>query len=294
MSEYKFEKYFSDKLIDNLKSNELFKLLVCDIKSKKIKIFPAIRKNEMHFYYKGRRLVKFTKDGFIANAKYLGVENKKGDMNIETAIKNYNNNYSDLYKSLKRNAEVYSEDESKNVSNLYRFSYFLNNDEIVLLDIEMSIKSLQAGKKSDRFDVILYNRTTKTIQVIETKTLKNKEIKLHGNKKCPDVVNQICRYNQNIKERKDEILQAYSKCIDLMKKTFGSHIKIDLDKPEKINESVTLLIFDYKNNDREKLNKITDIINKCLREKNIKSKVCNKGDMKTKINQRTLETWFLK
>lgn len=240
-----FSRNLSSDLIDNLKNREeLFnKFLLPDIK--KCDVFPAIRDNELHFYYKGGRLFKYAKNRFISHIKYAFVCpdcQKNGDIN-ESALEKIERitKFTDGYERIKENCAKYNEDsESEYVARLFKKYSVINNnpkDDIVLLDIEAAFSNKES-KTQDRFDIVLLNTKTNVLKVVEAKLYENPE--LHPSSASnPKVIEQIQRYEKKIKEKKDEIINAYSKYIQIMNDLFGTNInsKITLD------EKVGLLYF---------------------------------------------------
>lgn len=242
-----FERILSDDLIEKLKNEDLFKnYLLPDIKSGIV--FPAIRKNEIHFYYKGGRLFKYTDKGFFSHIKYAFVCPdcyQNGDINQSDLGKlDHINDFTVGYGRIKENCEKYNKGhESEFVSKLFKqYSYINPNtkDDIVLLDIEASLESQNEDKYQDRFDIVLLNKNTSSIKVVEAKLYSNPELKVSRSSK-PQVISQIKRYEENIEERKSEIINAYTNYLKIIRKIFD----VDLPHIQKIEPKVGLLYFDF-------------------------------------------------
>src|SRR5208282_6268144 len=84
MSEFK--RSLNDDTLNKLKNDEpLFKkCLLPDIRSGEV--FPAIRKDYIDFYYAGRRLFGYDKDGFKTHIKYASVLKTKNPYIRENEI----------------------------------------------------------------------------------------------------------------------------------------------------------------------------------------------------------------
>ena len=274
-----FERILSDDLIEKLKNEDLFKnYLLPDIKIGIV--FPAIRKNEIHFYYKGGRLFKYTDKGFFSHIKYAFVCPdcyQNGDINQSDLEKlDHINDFTLGYDRIKENCEKYNQGhESEFVSRLFKqYSYINPNtkDDIVLLDIEASLESQNEDKYQDRFDIVLLNKNTSSIRVVEAKLYSNPELKVSRNSK-PQVISQIKRYEENIEERKSEIINAYTNYLKIIRKIFD----VDLPHIQKIEPKVGLLYFDFDGD-----NKSSDTfknLKKVLKEELSDNKIYPNGHM---------------
>ena len=248
------KKEIIDKL---LKTNLWINKIEKDCRNKKV--FMAIRKDKIGFYYKGGLLFSFDDiNGFKTHIKYAAViePNGKGDYLNENELKDLNpsTNFESTYPRIQENCSKYSGIEASGVSDIYhKYSYFSSND-VVVLDIEVSFESndLLANDeltnikttKQDRIDILLFQKSTKTLQFVEAKHYSNKEI---WSTTTPKVIGQIKKYEDQIKHKEKEALQQYGNYIDILNGLF----QLDLPVPEKIDPKVTLLIFGF---DRDQLN----------------------------------------
>lgn len=251
-----FERKLSDDLIKNLKNEPLFnQKLLPDIKAGKV--FHAIRKDETHFYYKGGRLLKYTKDGFKTNSKYASVIEIDKDLDIsekDIIEKKYKliDSFSSGYERIKENCSMYANDEASGVSNLFSSSFIASNNDIVLLDIEASLESLSEETAQDRIDLVLFNKRTQLLKFVEVKHFSNSEIWSKAGKK-PKVVEQINRYEKNLSVKYNDIISAYNNYINIINKFYD----ISLPEVKRIEEKVVLLIFGF---DRDQQNKISKLL----------------------------------
>lgn len=267
-----FNRIFDSALISALKKNKLFNdRLLPDIKEGNV--FPAIRKHNIDFYYKGGRLFQYDKNGFKTNIKYASVlsDPNKSYLN-EAELKKYkfDDTFYDNYPRIKENCANYSGVEAIGVSHLYQqYSYLLQEKDIVVLDTELSLVSLDEDKKSDRIDVLLYSKEKQELQLVEAKHYSNSEI---WSTSTPKVINQIGKYQKQLSLKDSEILNAYIAYVNSVNNLFD----ISLPLPLKVNPHVILFIFGF--DDDQKKGRLTALI---LKKKEYKG-VYNycKGDTK--------------
>ncbi len=232
------------KILEAFKRDLLF---TRKIKSdcEKQKVFFAIRGNKLDIYYKGGRLFSFDKKGFKTHFKYASLISKKwGDYLTEEELsaikltKDFDSNYS----RIKENCSKYSGKEALGVSAMYHRDSYISGKDIVVLDIEVSFESFEDDKNQDRIDIVLFNKVSQTLQFVEAKHYSNSEIwaKLDSDA-GPKVINQIKRYEKQIKERRDEIIQEYSAYIAILNDMFA----LSLPAPKKVEDEVILLIFGF-------------------------------------------------
>jgi len=245
------------------------------------KVFMAIRNNKIGFYHRGSLLFSFDKDGYKTHIKYASViKHKEKNYIAEKDLSNCKiiPDFESDYTRIKENCSLYSGIEAASVSEIYHRHSFISDIEIVVLDIEVSFESFDedTDKKQDRIDILLYNKTTKTLQFVEAKHFSNKEI---WSKTTPKVIAQVKRYENQISQREQEIISEYKGYI----KTINDLFNLSLPEPEKIDPKVTLLIFGF---DTDQLNgRLKDLIFKKSEYKEIK--VYSIGDIK-KLATKTL------
>ncbi len=238
----KNEKLFSEKLMPDIKTGE---------------IFPSIRNNRVDFYYKGGKLFSYNKkEGFTTNIKYASackkVDGAKSERN-EDYIKEKDlkeieiiKNFKQAYERIKENCSLYSGIEAAGVASLCKkYSYIHQDSDIVILDIETSFKSLEGEGKSDRIDLLLFEKKSRRLVFYEVKHYSNKEIwSKEGTP--PKVRKQIKKYQKQIKNKEKYIINQYVNYVEIANKLFGLRI----NKPESISKKVPLLIFGF---DRDQL-----------------------------------------
>ena len=164
-------------------------------------VFLAVRDNIVDFYHKGGRLFCFDGKKFTTHIKYAAVIPKAGkDYLSESELRHYAlaSKFEKNYGRIKENCKNYSGLEAIGVSELYHRYSYLSDNNIVVLDIEASFKSLIPGKSQDRIDIVLFNKDTQTLKFVEAKHFSNNELWSKGGSK---VISQTKRYNNQIKRR---------------------------------------------------------------------------------------------
>jgi len=252
-----FKRAISFEMINSLKKERLFsENILTDIKKEKI-IFPAFRKGYIDFYYKGGKLFEFGKDGWKTHIKYAPVlileeKGKRESEKVYITEKDLSDvkpvkNFGEGYNRIKKNCELYSGIERSELSNLYNQNSYTNKVlNVIVLDIEIAFEPLIPYKKDEKagpdiVDFVLYNQTLKTLRFYEAKRFSDPRLwSTEGTK--PKVVEQIKRYNAQLKKKENEILKAYKDYIDCANQLFELQIPSDIQAIEK---EVVLLIFGY-------------------------------------------------
>ena len=179
-------------------------------------VFPAIRNDGVHFYYKGSRIFTYSSGEFRTHFKFLQPAGYKDYISIENVndINFKDVGFLDLYDGIKDNASKYAGVESQGVSSLYSESSFVGKHEgVVVLDVEFRFN------KKDRVDLLLYNIDKKTLMFVEAKHFTNVELwsSKDGNRK---VVNQLDKYTSAIGNG-EAIIANYNHYIENIKDIFN-------------------------------------------------------------------------
>jgi hypothetical protein len=132
------------------------------------------------------------------------------------------------------------------VSYLYsKYSFASSASDIVVLDIEISLEADEdEDRNQDRIDILLYSKSDKALKFIEAKLYTNKEIRSKGK---PEVIDQIGRYNDQIKRKESEIRDAYKGYVEIMKDLFS----LNIEKPVKVLADAGLYIFDFDDDQKQ-------------------------------------------
>lgn len=243
-----FERKIEKTVIDEFVKSNLWKNCLED-DCKKQNLFLAVRNNSIGIYHKGGRLFGFEKKEFKTHLKYASViENSDKDYLTENEIskKNLISDFQKNYPRIKENCKLYSGIEAIGVSEIYHTYSYLSNNRIVVLDIEISFDVLEksSGKTQERIDILLYDLKNQTLKFVEAKHYSNPEI---WSRTSPEVIEQIEKYETQIKRNKKEILLAYENHIKAINAIFDLKLPI----PEKIEDKVTLLIFGFDDDQKK-------------------------------------------
>ena len=251
----KFERKFEKSRIDKLQNNDLWKNHLkedCKIQN----IFLAVRNNDIGFYHKGGKLFGFEANEYKAHIKYAAVIDNTDKYYLtenEIKTKKLISNFSENYTRIKKNCEIYSGVEAQGVSEIYHKHSYLSNENIVVLDIEVSFEALDktSGKTQDRIDILLYDVKKQTLKFVEAKHFSNKEI---WSESKPKVIGQIKKYEKQIAAKKTEIIKAYENYITAINEIFEQSLPLPID----VEEKVTLLIFGFDQNQKD--GRLSDLI----------------------------------
>lgn len=254
MSECNFKRNLTMSILQKLKQEKLYQdKLLPDIKSSAV--FPAIRNDEISFYYKGRNLFRYNKTGFATHYKYGVVPVGGKTYVLEKDLQNFNvmTSFYDAYENIKKQSELYTHDESEGLSVLYKYSGIQEDSSVVLLDIEVDFtgKDDSDEKNRNRIDLLLFDMELKRLCFCEAKHYSNNEIwAVSGSK--PKVCDQIKKYNEQIKVHADIIVKQYQNYID----GFNELFETNLPYPEGIFPQTGLLIFGFDANQKSKIDEL--------------------------------------
>lgn len=272
-----FERSLSANIVDLLKAAPLFQQqLLPDILldpslagSAGKRIFPAIRQEQVDFYYQGSRIFSFDRGGFRTHTKYAAVfesgertidEIRESDLAHIRPIHDFTSGYP----AMKKLCALYAGVEAQGVSAIYsRFPSVLASCDrpVVVLDIEASFDATAIGDNGsesvqDRMDLVLLDIQSRRILCVEAKHLSNPE--LRAAEGPAPVVGQVQRYRQQLQIQNENILAAYCKSVRALNYLFGTA----LPEPESIIPDVPVLIFGFDSAQRESfVHKIMDSLN---------------------------------
>ena len=235
----------------NLVNNDLWKnKLKQDCLDKNV--FLAIRDDNVGFYHEGGKLFGLDSKGFKTHFKFASVidpNNEKDSYLTKTDLSELKliSDFEKGYSQIKENCSNYSGVEAKGVSKLYSESSYLSGKNVVVLDIEVSFATDDDEKTQDRIDIVLLNTKNKKLLFVEAKHFSNGEI---WSTSTPKVIKQLDKYKKQIIRREKEILEEYSKYVDIINELFvPSQL---LPKPTSIDDKkVVLLIFGFDKNQKE-------------------------------------------
>ena len=251
-----FIRCFDEKQIAALyndKNIKLFNLLKKDILSGII--FPAVRKNQIYFYYEGGCLYRFSNGAFTRDGAY----------------KNYNHGIaglSDYEAAKKQNENKYTNAEGNNkerrlLNTLYCHTFGKEHRyDTVVLDIEVNLNGKIGGGK--KCDLVLYNVPLGEIMFVECKVFSDRRV----NVKCgfvPEVISQVNIYTEAIAEQEQSIIEQYKNHIEIVNKLFGT----EYPSPTKIVRPAKLLVYETPLKLTENNSYSINTINSAIKNNNV-------------------------
>lgn len=243
-----FIRRLDKKQIAALYSNEnsrIFYLLMNDIKNGAV--FPALRKDEIYFYYDGGCLYKFSNGRFVRDTAYEKYAwTVKGLSSYETAKKQIESKFTNTKGNNK---------ERRLLNTLYCHTYCGESEfNTVVLDIEVNLNGNTArGKKCD---LVLYNTQSSELMFVEGKVFCDERVNVRTGK-LPEVIEQVNTYSKAILEQKETIVNQYENYIVIINSLFGTTYQ----KPQKLVQTAKLLVYEtpllLTNNNKYSIDTIT-------------------------------------
>lgn len=252
MPRYDFWERSNGRRLAALKETALFvKHLLPDIR--RGEVFPAFRGNQIHFYFKGRKLFGFSSRGFQTNIAFLAAfDNRPSGEVKESSLSKLVlcSTFADGYGQIKKNIELYVQPESREVAELCQQHSICrdNSGPIVVLDVELSLESDDEDRKQDRIDLVLFNMQTLEIRLFEVKTFDDERIWPKGSG-VASVVGQMRRYRRQATTRQSELLENYRQYVSLLNLLYN----LDAPLPESIATSADLLVVRFDANQQQQL-----------------------------------------
>ena len=231
----------------------LFDLLKDDVI--KGDVFPAIRDNELHFYYKGGCLFKFVQGAYWRDDNYnLYSEGTAGLPYYEKAKKQNENKYTN-----KKGGTT----ERQLLDKLYRYTYNPNlESKVVVLDIEVNLKgNIGWGKKCD---LVLFNTESAEIMFVEGKVYSDKRVR-RAEGYLPEVVEQVNVYTQALIEQHENIVEQYKRFVSTVNGLFG----VTYSLPQRLLEPAKLLVYKTGGGMAKNVSHTVDVINAKLGASNV-------------------------
>lgn len=226
-----FIRRLDKKQIAALYSNEncrIFNFLMNDIKSGFV--FPALRKNEIYFYYDGGCLYKFANGCFVRDMAYEKYAcTVKGLSSYETAKKQIESKFTNTKGNDK---------ERRLLNALYCHTYCREKElDTVTLDIEVNLNGNTArGKKCD---LVLYNTQLRELMFVEGKVFCDRRVNVKQGY-TPEVIKQLNAYSAAIAEQNETILNQYENYVAIINSLFGTTYQ----KPKSLVQTAKLLVYE--------------------------------------------------
>ena len=248
-----FIREFNCLQIDKMTSGsngELFEHLKADVL--KGEVFPAVRKNELHFYYKGGCLFRFCGGSF------------KRDKNFEKFGVGYGH-LPPYEKAKKENEEKFKnaaggEAERQLLDRLYCHTFNRGSSNVVVLDIEVNL----GGQAVKKCDLVLLNTQTDEIMFVEGKVFSDGRVNVKP-PHIPEVIEQVNAYSAAINAQSQTVLEQYARHTVVINRLFGTSYK----PPKKLIEPVKLLVYGTPQNPTKNGEYAIDKINTELGASNV-------------------------
>lgn len=216
------------------------------------KVFPAIRKDRVDFYYGGGKLFSYERTQFRTHIKYASViRGAKGSYVTEAQLRACTpvTRFEESYEDIKSNCSKLSGQERHELSKLHAAHSLVREprkSSIVVLDIEAAFSpaSREEDDGLDMIDLVLLDTVSREIRFIEGKRLDDPRIKAKDNN--PEVVRQIARYRERLAGKADRrhLCEQYAKHIAAISDLY--ELKGNLPAPKSVNPEPGLFIFGFR------------------------------------------------
>ena len=175
-------------------------------------VFPAVRKGEVHFYYKGGCLYKFNGVSFARDKAYGAYSDRTDGLDeYEKAKRQNENKFTNTGGSAK-------ERQLLDRLNSHTFNRE-RKTKTVVLDIEIRLNGTVGENK--KCDMVLLNTETKQFIFVEGKVFSDNRVnRTVGNK--PEVIEQVNIYTAGLAEQAQEIELQYAEHIRIINALFGT------------------------------------------------------------------------
>lgn len=213
-----FIRNFDSSKIDKLSNAnaELFAQLKTDTYAGLV--FPAVRKGEVHFYYKGGCLYKFNGVSFARDKAYGAYSDRTDGLDeYEKAKRQNENKFTNTGGSAK---------ERQLLDRLNSHTFNRNcKTKVVVLDIEIRLNGTVGENK--KCDMVLLNTETRQIMFVEGKVFSDNRVnRTVGN--SPEVIEQVNIYTAGLAEQAQTIVTQYAQHIRIINDLFGTSYEADI------------------------------------------------------------------
>ncbi|MDE5600910.1 MAG: hypothetical protein K2J16_00235 [Clostridia bacterium] len=226
-----FLRVLSEKQIAALCSDrniELFNLLKKDIIAGVV--FPAVRNNQIYFYYEGGCLYKFANGKFTRDEAF-----EKYDCEVENLLPYEAAKMQVKNKFTNKNGD---DKERRLLNSLYSSMFGIDRRfNTIVLDIEVNLNgNIARGKKCD---LVLYNVHQSSLMFVEGKVFFDNRVNVKRGS-LPEVIEQVNTYSAAIEEQAQTIINQYANHIRIINNLFGTNYST----PKKLIQPAKLLVYD--------------------------------------------------
>ncbi len=238
------------KMMTGGENSDLFARLKADVALGEV--FPAVRVNELHFYYRGGCLYRFANGKFERDGRYRRYADGTFSSEYERAKAETENRFTN------RKGE---ETERRLLDKLCRATYTAAPmSDVVVLDIEVNL----GGRGVRKCDLVLLNTRTDELMFVEGKVFSDRRVRCAVGH-TPEVIAQVNGYSAMIAAQRQEIIDAYGEYVNIVNKLFGTAYA----PPRRVTEPAKLLVYMTEGGREENLQHSVDAVESGLGKENV-------------------------
>lgn len=218
-------------------------------------VFPAVRKGEVHFYYKGGCLYKFNGISFARDKAYGAYSDRTDGLDEYAKAKRQNENkFTNTGGSAK-------ERQLLDRLNSHTFNRE-RKTKTVVLDMEIRLNGTVGENK--KCDMVLLNTETRQIMFVEGKVFSDNRVnRTVGNR--PEVIEQVNIYTAELAEQAQAIELQYAEHISIINALFGTTYEVN----NCLVTTAKLLVYETPKNPNDNGRYSIDAINAALGAENV-------------------------
>jgi hypothetical protein len=218
-------------------------------------VFPAVRKGEVHFYYKGGCLYKFNGISFARDKAYGAYSDRTDGLDEYAKAKRQNENkFTNTGGSAK-------ERQLLDRLNSHTFNRE-RKTKTVVLDMEIRLNGTVGENK--KCDMVLLNTETRQIMFVEGKVFSDNRVNRKvGNR--PEVIEQVNIYTAGLAEQAQAIELQYAEHISIINALFGTTYEVN----NCLVTTAKLLVYETPKNPNDNGRYSIDAINAALGAENV-------------------------
>lgn len=218
-------------------------------------VFPAVRRDEIHFYYKGGCLYKFNGTSFARDKAYKAYRDRTDGLEEYAKAKRQNEN-----KFTKTGGSA-KERQLLDRLNSHTFNRE-RKTKVVVLDVEIRLNGTVG--KNKKCDMVLLNTITRQIMFVEGKVFSDNRVnRTVGN--SLEVIEQVNMYTTGIAEQAQAIALQYAEHIRIINNLFGT----EYETKNSLVTTAKLLVYETPKNPTDNGRYSIETINTALGADNV-------------------------
>ncbi len=234
-----FTREYKKLNLNEIESHKIYEYIKKDINIGKV--FPALRKDRIDFYYEGGCIIQYEKNEFSYNIEYfkhIGKEYYVISPN-NYFISGQRFDILSLYDELKKGVKNKFNNDGKKkerqfLCELYKYTYADRKSDTVVLDIEIY-------NERKKCDLMLYNKKLQELMLVEAKVVGDGRISKQKKEDLPEVIKQVKEYTGWIDKGVGTFKEQYTNYITIMNRVFGIDFKSEI---KDICKSAKLIVFE--------------------------------------------------